>query len=366
MDNADTEKYQIIPVYITRDGRWYTGDKLRDMSFISRFSAKDVQRCFLAAEPGAQLSVRHVKGFKEKLTHLPCHVAVLAMHGMHGEDGTLQGLLELADIPYTSCGVGASSGGMDKIAMKHVFRGVGLPVLPDISFTREKIRADMSAAVKKVREQVGYPVFVKPACLGSSIGISRTDDDDALITALQLACYYDRRILVEKAAENPREVNCSAMGIGENVRVSAIEEPLRAQDFLSFSDKYLANAKGSSGMKSLKRKLPADIPQDVADKVREYTQKAFMALDCKGVVRVDYLLDEKGQLFINEINTIPGSFSFYLWEPEGIDFSRLIDELVQMAFQAADEKKRNQYAFDSNILKQYGKGSKGTKGAKSR
>nr|MDD6336040.1 D-alanine--D-alanine ligase [bacterium] len=360
MEQADRTKYNLIPVYIARDGLWYTGDKLMDIGFIRSFDPAAVQRCYLPAEPGGALCVRIRKGFREKVIRRKIDVAVPAMHGMHGEDGTLQGLLELCDIPYTSCGVGASAGGMDKVSMKHVFCGAGLPILPDVSFTRDAWDDGAEAVLDRIEDKLAYPVFVKPASLGSSIGIGRAQDRDSLRACIEVAAHYDRRILVERALQSPREVNCSAMGFGNQVRVSMIEEPLRAQDFLSFDDKYLREGKTGQGMGALGRKLPADVPEDVARKVTAMTEACFRALDCKGVVRVDFLLDVNLEVYVNEINTIPGSFAYYLWEPMGISFTSLIDAMVEDAMRAYADKRRNHYAYTSQILGRFGAG--GAKG----
>jgi len=354
MENLDAKKYQIIPIYIDREGLWHTGPTLRRLENLQHFKADQAKRCYLPAEPGAKLCVRAKKAFGEKVEEQPIDVAMLAMHGLHGEDGTLQGLLELCDIPYTSCNVGASAGGMDKILMKHVFRGVGLPVLPDVAVTRDAWETAREATVAAIEKALPYPVFIKPAVLGSSIGVGCAGDREALVNCMAVACHYAARILVERAVVSPREVNCAALGQGEQVLISAIEEPLRAEAFLSFSDKYLSGGK-QKGMKSLKRKMPADLPEEVSQAVRDYTRRCFAALDCKGVARVDFIL-EGDDIYVNEINTIPGSMAFYLWEPQGIGFGQLLDRLIAIAEADTNDKKRSQYAFSSGILGQFTSG----------
>ena len=344
--NLKRDDRTVVPIYIDRKGAWYTGAALEKIDAV-RACQKHGKACYLDPRPGVGLTV---EGMFAKRT--PLDVALLCMHGCHGEDGSLQGLLELCDVPYTSCGVGASAGGMDKVTMKHIFRGVGLPVLPDVSCTRDEL-ANVDAVVARVENGVGYPCFVKPANLGSSIGIGRAADRAELEQALAVAASFDRRILIEKAVVDPREVNCSALGFGHDVQVSAIEEPLRAKDFLSFDDKYMSSG-GQGGMKTLKRKLPADIPEATAAAVRDCTARCFTALDCKGVVRVDFLIDAQGELFINEVNTIPGSLAFYLWEPLGMDYPSLLEKLIEYAFVAHKEKQKNEYAYESKVLGQYG------------
>ncbi|MCL2433578.1 MAG: D-alanine--D-alanine ligase [Clostridia bacterium] len=355
MENLSAAHYNIIPVYLGREGLWYTGEKLRDVKFLNALDTSKVNRCYLPAEPGACLEII-IK--KKKVMQQPINCALIAVHGMHGEDGTLQGLLELCDIPYTSCGVGASAAGLNKVTMKHVLRGAGLPVVEDVPFYRDEWEKDPDGIIKKIEKALNYPVFVKPASLGSSIGISHCRDLQELTAGINLACMYDRLVLVEKAVQNPRELNCAALGLGCRVRASAIEEPMRTREFLSYADKYIGDSGKSQGMKTLKRKLPADIPEETAATVRELTEKAFVALDCKGVVRIDFLMDADGKVLINEINTVPGSMAFYLWEPQGLSFSALLDEMIKLAEEAAADRRRNTYAFQSGILTQYAAGTK--------
>ena len=356
MNSADRDKYNIIPIYIDRDGKWYTGEKLFDVGYYKKFdpNVKGVQRVFLSCAADATL---YEYGKKQRPV-CTIDVAIPAMHGLHGEDGTLQGLFELSDIPYSCAGVVGSSVGMDKIIMKSAFIGFGFPVLDSVFFERDEFYSDSDAVCVKVEQKLGYPVFVKPANLGSSIGISRADDRDALVYALDIAARYDRRLLVEKAVDNIMEVNCSVMGTANDAKTSAIEQPMTASSFLGFEDKYLSSGK-SKGMKSLGRKIPADIPEDMADKVRQLSLDIFKALDLKGVVRIDYIIDKSDdQLYVNEVNTIPGSFAFYLWEPVGISFRELVDTLVSIAERQMREKKKSEFAFDSTVLQKVAAGIK--------
>ena len=374
---ADREKYDVWPIYIAKDGRWYTGEKLLDIHTYTPFDpyAKGLTRVTLdlTAGSGALISYEQEKGLFAKgvvpvtVTNLDCVIPV--MHGLHGEDGTLQGMLELANLPYTSTGVAGSAIGMDKIMMKQFFRGAGtLPCLPDCWFTRAMYQQDKNAVLDKVEKELGYPVFVKPANLGSSIGVSRADDREGLMDSLELAFEYDRRVLVEKGLDHPIELNCSVLGYDGDVEASPIEMPLSGQQFLDFKEKYLANG-GSKGMASLHRVLPAPIEDSLRDKIQAMSCDIFRMLDCKGVVRIDYMFDRASeQVYITEINTIPGSLAFYLWENKGVKYSQLIDRMVDCARKANEDRNMRNYAYSSDILKGVSlggaKGAKGSKGSK--
>ena len=374
MDAASAEDYEIIPLYISREGLWYTGEALRQIETFRNFNpmGKGITRVIpdLTANAGDLWEWPPKKAglfapLPMPVAHIDCAIPVL--HGMNGEDGTVAGLLELANIPYASSGVMGSAVGMDKIALKYLFRGAGLPVVDFFWFTREAWENDPGAVYDRVEQELSYPLFVKPATLGSSIGISRAKNREELESACDLASKYDRKILVEAAVENPVEVNCAALGFGETVRVSACEMPVPSDPdhFLSFFEKYLRNAaaKGgeSRGMKSLSRVLPAPLGEALTGRIEEMTKQVFRLLDCKGTIRVDFILDENEVLYVNEPNTIPGSMAFYLWKASGLPFPSLIDELVKEAMQAHAEKNRNVYAYDANILESVASGAKGAK-----
>ena len=377
MNAVDTEKYDVIPVYISEQGVWYTGNALRRIETFQHFSPDlpGVEQVALdmAAGSGALLAMRPGKGLFGHPTQVVTarlEVCVIVMHGLHGEDGTLQGMLELANLPYTSTGVAGSAIGMDKIMMKQFFRGADLPVLPGTWYTRSHWEKERAAVLDDVEKQLGYPVFVKPANLGSSIGVSRADDREGLADSLDLAFDYDRRVLVEKGLDKPLELNCSVLGYDADVQASPIEMPVvcDGDNMLDFYEKYLRSG-GSKGMASLQRLLPAPIEDSLRDEIQRLSCDIFRMLDCKGVVRIDYMFDRvSGKLFITEINTIPGSLAFYLWENAGVKYARLIDKMVECARRAHEDKNLRNYAFTSNILSSVSlggvKGAKGTKGAK--
>lgn len=371
MRHADPEKYDVIPVYIDEHGGWYTGEKLKDIQSYRPFQpgAAGITRVSLDMTPGsgALLAMEKGKGLfgREELkavARIDCFVIV--MHGMNGEDGTLQGMLELANIPYTSCGVGASALGMDKILMKQFFRGGNLPVLPSEWFSRSVYEKEPESVLDQVEKQLGYPVYTKPANLGSSIGVSRAENRDELRDALDLAFEYDRRVLVEKGLTRPIELNCSVIGYDGEAEASPIEMPISGEEFLDFHEKYLAQG-GSKGMASLHRVVPAPIEEGLRDRIQEMSREIFRMMDCKGVVRIDYMFDRESEnLYITEINTIPGSLAFYLWENAGVPYRKLIDRMVELAERAHADKNQANYAYTSDILQGASFGAKGSKGAK--
>ena len=356
LNALDPSQYDAFPVYIARDGAWYVGDRLKDIAFYPSFDPSQAKKVLPTADGGKLLLIdpnekRGLFQRNEKVV-ATADVALLAMHGMNGEDGTLQGMLELLDVPYTSSGVMGSSVGMDKIAMKQLFLGCGFPVVPYTWIDRSAWKKDRAACVAKVEAALSYPVYVKPANLGSSIGIKRANDRAGLEEALDVAASFDRRILIEKGVEKRREVNCSVLGYGEEVRASELEMPLGGEELVDFSDKYLRRAKGGKGMQSLTRLIPAPIPEEMAERIKALSQDIFRALDCKGVVRIDYMLDgEDDSLYVGEINTIPGSLAFYLWEPLGLKFGKMLDEMIRYALLAAADKRESVFSYKSDILK---------------
>lgn len=365
MRAADRQLYDVIPIYISKKGEWFTGDALFEISAYTPFdeSRKGVMRVNLdiTSGSGALTRLEHGKGLLGKdreviVARLDCVIPVF--HGMHGEDGTIQGLLELCNIPYASSGVGASAMGMDKVYMKQYFRGAGFPVLPSSWFLRRAWEEDPKAVMDRIEKELPYPVFVKPASLGSSIGVTKAKDRAALEESLKLAFEFDRKVLVEQGLENPLELNCSVLGYDGKAQASEIEMPISGGDLLTFMDKYLAGG-STKGMASLKRVLPAPIEPELRDKIRTLSVDIFNDMDCKGVVRIDYMYDAASDgLYITEINTIPGSLAFYLWEACGMPYSRLIDEMVRCAMEAQKDKDDSNYAYSSDILSSISLGGK--------
>ena len=366
--------FNVTPVYISRDGLWYTGEPLENIETFREFNpmTKGITRVTLDVTANAgdlwawppQRAGLFAK-VPAPLCHIDCVIPVF--HGWHGEDGTIQGLLEMANIPYASSGVLGSAIGMDKIAMKQILRGASFPVLDFVWFTREQLKKERQAVIERVEKEIKYPAFIKPAALGSSIGVSRARNREELERALDVAASYDRRILVEVGVVHPVEINCAAVGYGEDVRASVCEMPVPSSNdtFLDFWQKYLRNAstKGedSRGMKSLSRVVPAPIGDELTGRIQTMTCDIFKLLDCCGTVRVDFILDQNDMLFVNEPNTIPGSLAFYLWKDSGLDFPKLIEKMVEDALRAHADKNSSVFAYDSSILKKVAAGTKGSK-----
>lgn len=363
IENMDKSKYEIIPIYIHSDGEWYTGKELLSYPLYKNFDAKKSSIKKGIILPNKPELMLEGSGLFGKPTYIKLDVVIPAMHGMNGEDGTLQGLLELSGIPYTSSGVLSAAVGMDKIMMKKVFEANNIPILPYTFFLRKEWERDREQVLFQIETKLDYPMFVKPSNLGSSIGISKAKNKDELITAIEIAVEYDERIIVELGVENLTEVNCSALGRADDIRVSVCEQPLNWAEFLTFEDKYLHGAKSSKGqggaklgakggMSSMTTKVPANISEEQTMLVKEYTKQAFKALNGKGVSRVDFIVDnEDGKVYVNEINTIPGSFSFYLWNFQNeLPYAKLIDELIRIAEEEHEEKCKNKYTYNSAIF----------------
>ena len=362
------DSYDVTYIYIGREGSWYTGAALADIKFYENFDPSRVTRVLPAAADG-KLALYHLPQKKklfgggaaaERVALLD--VVMPVVHGLNGEDGTLQGLLEMFNVPYTSAGVMGSAVGMDKITMKLLFRGCGFPVIDGIWFDRGRWSRERDEVMDEAEEKLGYPLIVKPANLGSSIGINIAHDRNQLEDAIETAAAYDHRILVEKAVTPLREVNCSVLGYGDHVETSELEMPVTQEEFLTFEGKYTRNAKGAAGMASQVRIIPAPISEKAAEAVRDLAARAFRAMDLKGVVRIDFILDKDENVFINEANTIPGSLAFYLWEPKGISFAALLDGMVECAFSAWADRKASVFSHDSTLLANIVHGSKGAKG----
>ena len=294
-------------------------------------------------------------------------IAFPIVHGTNVEDGALQGYLQTLDIPYVGCDVLSSAVGMDKFVMKILLKDAGFPVLDCCRFSSFEIDK-IEECADKVENKFGYPVIVKPINLGSSVGISKASDRDSLIKSMENAFEFSDRILVEPAVVQLKEINCSVVGDSESAEASVCEEPVQAsdEDILSFEQKYVGGGSksgGSKGMATLKRKIPADINPEQDEFIRKTAVEAFRYLGCNGVTRIDFMIDmATSKIYINEINTIPGSLAFYLWEPKGVKYSELLERLIQLSLKRYRMGEKINYSFDTNILAMGGSfGAKGSK-----
>ena len=351
------ENHHVIPIYVTKYGEWLTGDAFRDLSTFTNGTLPhpsdfDKVAVEFHPEPKFVINAKHWLGEKvRKRTVLPIDVVFPAIHGMHGEDGTLQGLLELMNLPYVGAGVVGSAVGMDKIMMKAVLNENELPILPYLWWTQHAWETQCDEIIEDVETTLTYPLFVKPAMGGSSIGVSHVNNQTELVSAVEVAGHYSRRILVEKAVEDPVEINCAVMGT-EEPTVSVCEQPITQANFLSFDDKYIHQEEESSGMAGADRKIPAPISEELSLHIQELAARTFQVLDCAGVARIDCLIDIDQNVYVNEINTIPGSYSYYLWVHQGIEFPQLVSELIDLAFTVHAQKNSLTYTYTTNLLSQ--------------
>lgn len=344
--------HQVIPIYISKEGGWFTGDALKDLKTFEKLDLNALHRVQVTPDPTATYLFKSVgKGLFGKEQSIAVDVVFPVVHGTYGEDGTLQGLLEMAGVPYVGCGVTASAVGMDKVLMKAAFKQNGLPVVHYIWFARSQWEKQPEQVLEHIEQALSYPVFVKPANLGSSVGISKAKDREELRFALEVASQYDRKLLIEQSIEDVQEINCAVMGNDELIP-SACEEPISWEAFLGYDDKYLRGASGK-GMKGSRRKLPADISEELTRHIQSLAIKAFQAIDGRGMARVDLLIDSKTeQVYVNEVNTIPGSMAFHLWQAIGLTPVQVADNLLQLALDAWEDKKRTVFSYPTSLLEQ--------------
>lgn len=373
MASLNKEKYNIIPVYMTKKSEFYTSEKMFDInSFkdIPALLAESTECVFVRSGGKVQLVRQKMKKFGSNLIS-EIDVAFPIVHGTNVEDGALQGYLQTLDLPYVGCDVLASAVGMDKYVMKILLKEAGFPVLDCCRFSSYEID-EMDNMIAQVEAKFGYPVIVKPINLGSSVGISKAKDRDGLINSIEEAFQFADRILVEPAVVQLKEINCSVVGDSEEAEASVCEEPVQASsdEILSYDQKYKGDggkngskSGGSKGMATLKRKIPAEITPEQDEFIRKTAVDAFRYLGCNGVTRIDFMIDmATDKVYINEINTIPGSLAFYLWEPKGLKYTDLLERLIQLAMKRYRQSEKISYTFDTNILSMGGSfGSKGSK-----
>ncbi len=362
----DREKYDIVPIYIAKDGGMYCGEdigKIEAYRDIKALVARSVRVLPVGENGRLTLNRQPPKKFGNNV-YDTLDVVLPAVHGTNVEDGALQGFLHTLGVPYAGCDVLASAVGMDKYVMKAVLKDCGLPVLPCVRFDVKRWHKKREEVVAELEEKLRYPIIIKPVNLGSSVGIKIGRDRAGLVEAVDYAFDFAMTVLAENAVVNLREINCSVLGDYERAEASECEEPVNTDEILSYEDKYASGGKsgGGKGMSGLKRLLPAPITPEMREEVRSLAVRAFRALGCSGVARIDFLLDtEENRLWINEINTIPGSLSFYLWEPVGVKYPELLDRMIMLALKRKRESEDINYSFDTNILENFGGGAKGGK-----
>lgn len=363
IENLDKSKYKIYPIYISNTGKWLVGPGLDKFETYKKGDFSKCKEVFLMPTYRSKalyiLEDKEASGglfgkkesYKSLEKYCELDVAILGLHGTNAEDGTIQGLLDTIGLPYTGGDVLASSVGMDKVLMKDVYKQNNIPTVNYYWFYRDRWASDRDQVIEEI-EKLSYPLMVKPSNLGSSIGISKAIDRDSLIQSIEVAINYDEKIIIEEAVENLREINCAVLGRNDDLITSVLEEPIGWKDVQNFQDKYSKDSKTT-------RRIPADVTDQVKKQIEDLAKEAFKVINCAGTARIDFLLEDNQKVYVNEINTLPGSTSYHLWEKVGISFKELMDRLIEIALKNQEEKDKNLVTFESDI---YLKTSYGTKG----
>ncbi len=354
---SDSTKYKIVPIYISKQGDYYTGDYLLDLEHFKDLGQvmEKSQKVHLTRQDGRGCLIKSpVKSLGKNVVDY-FDIAFPIVHGSFGEDGTLQGLFEQLQVPFVGCSVLSAALTMDKIAAKMVLMASGVPVVDFLWFNAEEWFAKDESLIAASEAKFGYPVIVKPSDIGSSVGVSVAKNRNEFIEAVNLVRQFSERVLVEKYVQNLKEINISILGDCEGHKLSVCEEPISANAFLTYADKYAGSgkdgskgSKASGGMSTAKREIPAKISDELQKAIESHATTAFRALDCSGVSRIDFIIDQDdNSVYVNEFNTIPGSLSFYLWEATGKPFHELIEELIQLALRR--KRRRDKLTFSNNV-----------------
>lgn len=356
IENMDKDKYDIVPIYITKDNKMYCGDLIGDISNYKDIDnlLKNSIQIILAQKDNKVVLLRCDKKIYQNDVYDYIDIAFPIVHGTNVEDGTLQGFLKMFNLPYVGCDVISSSVGMDKYVCKCVLKDNDIPILECRCISAKDYNEDSDNTIKEIETKFSYPVIVKPTNLGSSVGIKIAKNQEELKDAIENAFAYSRKVLVERAIKNLKEINCSVVGDYEFTKASECEEPVKTDEILSYKDKYISGGKKTGAMKSMNAsvlRLPANIDKNVKERIQELALKTFDVLGCSGVIRIDFMIDnDTNEIFVNEVNTIPGSLSFHLWKATDLNYTKLLDELIDLALKRNREEKNITYSFDSNIL----------------
>ena len=374
IEALDKNKYNVIPVYVSKERKLYVSDLLKDIS-----NYKDLKHLIsqctqvsITSEDN-RVVIRPVKpslfGPKELGT---IDVAIPVMHGTNGEDGTIQGFFEMLKVPYAGCDLYGAAIGQDKVLQKNVLNDNNLPITNWFWVYGSEMDTHQSEILDKVHRLI-YPVIIKPARTGSSVGISIAHNDEEYLACFDEARQYDEKIITEKVVKPMREINCSVVGDSYSCVASVLEEvsSVSQDELLSFSDKYLGGSKsakseGSKGMASTARIVPASLTDEQTRLIQQLAKETFRVLGTSGVCRIDFLMDaDTKKVYVNEINTIPGSLAFYLWKAAGVSFSELMDKLVELALDRERRRSKMTFSYETNILSNFSASSaKGSKGSK--
>lgn len=365
MSAINRDRYDVTPIYISKKGKWYTGDALLDIANY-RDTNKLLAQCeevYMRPAYDDYNLYRSKKSLFGSNIVTKLDVVIPVLHGSNGEDGIFEGVLETIGIPFAGCDTLSSANGMDKITMKMILQANDIPMVDYVWFTDKQWFSQRDQLIEKIETRIGYPVIVKPANLGSSVGIGRAADRQQLIDRVNDAEQYSTRIIVEDMVEQLQEINCSVLGDCDEYQTSVLEEPIKSGEILSYQDKYMGGSKGAKGMQASQKRIPADLPADETKRIQYLAGETFRVLGCHGVSRVDVIVDRATrEIYVNEINTIPGSLSFYLWEATGLTFTKLMDRLVALAVKRKREKAMKTVSYDQNIFAMGGGVKGGIKG----
>jgi D-alanine-D-alanine ligase len=366
IENLDQEKFEAIPIYIGKSGKWFIGDeklsKIKTYRDLNQIEEKLTTK-IISPDPNNNKLIncsdnsRIVTTFLNKISPRP-DVVILCFHGGSGENGAVQGFLDMAEIPYTGSGIVGSATGFDKVIMKNIFSDNKIPQTKYVWFFRNEFNQNQASIIKKIETSLKYPLFVKPACSGSSVGVSKAHDKQELIQQIEVACFYDRKIIVEESFDNAKEINISVIGnSGEELECSVCEQVLSSGEVLSYDDKYKGNSDktgASRGMASTKRIIPAPLKPETVNKIQELAKAAYSSLDCMGLARIDFMVrEDTNEMVVLEVNTIPGSMSFYLWEASGLKYKDMVSKLIELALKRKEENQKTVKSFESNILQNF-------------
>lgn len=354
MEALDKEAYEIVPLYLSKESHLYSGDVLKNLSAYKDLKKLEKMATLVSmARVNNQVVVKPVKKsmfFKSRNIDL----VIPIVHGRYTEDGSVVGFCQTLKVPFVGSDVIAAAIGQDKVLFKHVLENSKLPIVPWFYFYKRKYLQNKEAILAQAKT-LGYPLVVKPATLGSSIGIGIAENDKQLVDVIESAIMYDQKILIEKKIENLREINCATLEEKGDYKASVCEEVMKQDEILSYRDKYQSKSK-SKGMASTSRVIPAEIPESLKERIQKLALLTSEVLNVSGVVRIDFLYDEGAdEVYVNEINTIPGSLAFYLWQAEGISFSELMDRLIQAAIARLREQERMISSYDTNLLSSFKK-----------
>ena len=352
--------YSVVPVYITKQGRWMLGEELGDLKLLTGPNEKipaELSEYYLDMQESVGKMVFKKKGIMGKT--IVVDLAFPALHGTYGEDGTIQGLFEMFGLPYVGCGVPASAISMDKVLTKQQYIVNNIPTTKFVHFLKSDWDKNQQSVIQLITESLKFPVFVKPVHLGSSIGIGKAKDEKELEQKIEVALYYDHKVLVEEAVDNLMDVTCCVIGNNSsNIRASLLQESVYTKDMFNFEDKYITDGGSQTGKAQNKLVIPARLDDELTKQIRDTAVKVYLAVECSGIARVDFLVNtQTKEFFANEINPLPGTLYHHLWKASGIELNSLLKMLIDFAQEEYKEKRSVNFIFESSVLKNLG-GSK--------